>query len=720
MTENSKAAASPDTSSLDTGLACLVLLSRFHGVPVDPAQVRHQFGQAGAPLGETELLRAGKHLGLRAGVLDTDWSRLSVLPLPAIAAMADGRFSVVAKADADKVLVQDPREARPLVQGRESFEAAWTGRLICLAKRASLRGEGRHFDFTWFIPSIVKYRRFLGEVMLASFFIQLFALLTPLFTQVVIDKVVIHKGLTTLHVLTIGMLALLLFDAVLGGLRTYLFSHTTNRIDVGLGAQLFRHILSLPLAYFEARRVGDTVARVRELETIRHFLTSTTVTVLIDLCFSVVFLGLLLIYSPLLTLVVVAAFPLYGLISLFVTPSVRARLHEKFNRGAENQAFLVETVTGIQTVKAMAVEPAFQRRWEEQLAAYVRAGFRAATLSQVASQGVTLVNKLTTVAVLWFGSQMVLDGDLSVGQLIAFNMIANQATSPIVRLSQMWQDLQQVGISVKRLGDVLNVPTEPAYRPGQTAQSRIAGAVAFEDVTFRYRLDGPEVLKRVSFEIAPGALVGVVGASGSGKSTIAKLLQRLYVPEKGRVLVDGIDLAQIDPAWLRRQIGVVLQENYLFNRSVRDNIALADSGFALDRVIQAAKLAGAHDFIMELPQGYDTSLGEHGTGLSGGQRQRIAIARALITNPRLLIFDEATSALDYESEAIIQQNLAQICKGRTVFMIAHRLNMVRNANVILVVEKGELTEQGTHDQLLQLNGYYARLYRQQRGLHAIA
>ena len=368
----------------------------------------------------------------------------------------------------------------------------------------------------------------------------------------------------------------------------------------------------------------------------------------------------------------------------------------------------------------MAVEPAFQRKWEEQVAAYVKAGFRAATLVTFGSQAATFVQKVTTITVLWVGAQLVLSGDLSVGQLIAFNMIANLVTSPIMRLAQMWQEFQQVGISVKRLGDVLNAPTEPSYRPGQTTLSRIAGAVTFEGVEFRYRVDGPEVLRKVSFDVSAGAMVGIVGASGSGKSTITKLVQRLYVPEKGRVMVDGIDLAQVDPAWLRRQIGVVLQENYLFNRTVRENIALADPGLSMDRVVQAAKLAGAHDFIMELPQGYDAVIGEHGSTLSGGQRQRIAIARALITNPRLLIFDEATSALDYESEAIIQQNLAQICKGRTVFMIAHRLNMVQRADVILVIEKGEITEQGTHEHLLRLNGYYARLYRQQRGLYAIA
>lgn len=727
MGENRETAAQPRSqitarpeATPDSGLTCLLLLARYHGIPADGAQLRHQFGRAGEPFGTREVLQAAKHLGFRAGLMKSDWAQLPDLPLPAIGRRVDGAFLILAKADAEKVLVQDPTEPTPLVLVKEDFQPIWTGEVLLFTRRAGLGSRDRAFDFTWFIPSIVKYRKLLLEVVLASFFLQIFALLTPLFTQVVIDKVLVHKGMTTLHVLAIGMVTLALFEVTLVTLRTYLFSHTSNRIDVGLGAQLFRHVLTLPLAYFEARRVGDTVARVRELETVRQFLTGTTVTVVLDLVFAAVFLGVLFLYSPLLTLVVLASFPGYALLSVFVTPLVRARLNEKFNRGAENQAFLVETVTGIQTVKAMAVEPPLQRRWEEQLAAYVQASFRATTLINVSGQAAALLNKLTTIAILWLGAQMVLDGGLSVGQLIAFNMIAGLVSGPVLRIAQHWQDFQQLGISVRRLGDVLNAPTEAAYRAGQTALPRLAGQVIFEDVTFRYRVDGPEILRKVSFSVPAGSMVGLVGSSGSGKSTIAKLLQRLYLPEGGRVLVDGIDLAQVDPVWLRRQIGVVLQENFLFNRSVRENIALADSGISMERVVQAAQLAGAHDFILEMPQGYDTLIGEQGCTLSGGQRQRLAIARALVMNPRLLVFDEATSALDYESESLIHQNLRQICKGRTVFMIAHRLNMVRHADLLLVIQRGEIIEQGNHDQLLQRNGYYARLYKHQKELYALA
>ena len=706
-------------SAVDTGLTCLLIITRYYDLPADGSQLRHQFAQSGQALSETELLRAAKHLGLKAGTLTVTWSKLAGTPFPAMAKRTDGRYVVLAKIEGEKALIQDPVAGRPLVLSREQFESTWTGELMLFTKRANLRLHDLKFDFTWFIPSIVKYRKFLGEVLVASFFLQLFALLTPLFTQVVIDKVLVHKGFTTLHVLAIGMVALAIFDALLGGLRTYLFAHTTNRIDVGLGAQLFRHILALPLAYFEARRVGDTVARVRELEQIRQFLTSHSVTVVLDVLFTVVFLAVMWLYSPILTGVVMLSLPFYALLSIAITPAIRARLHEKFNRGAENQSFLVEAISGIQTVKAMAVEPPLLRKWEEQLAGYVRASFRATSLIAVASQVAACIQKVTVVAVLWVGAYRVIEGDLSIGQLIAFNMLSAQVTGPMLRLVNLWQEFQQVGISVQRLGDVLNTQPEPSYNPNRTTLPQVAGQVVFEDVTFRYRPDGAEVLRKVSFTVAPGKVVGIVGRSGSGKSTIAKLIQRLYVPERGRILVDGVDLAQVDPAWLRRQVGVVLQENFVFNQSVRDNIALTDPGLAMEQVMHAAKLAGAHEFILDLPEGYDTLVGEHGCSLSGGQRQRIAIARALVANPRILIFDEATSALDYESEAIIQQNMAQICNGRTVFIIAHRLSTVRPTHCIYVIDKGEVVESGSHEELVRLKGFYARLCQHQDGVRPV-
>jgi subfamily B ATP-binding cassette protein HlyB/CyaB len=360
-----------------------------------------------------------------------------------------------------------------------------------------------------------------------------------------------------------------------------------------------------------------------------------------------------------------------------------------------------------------------QRRWEEQLAAYVSASFRVLSLGNVASQMVQLVNKLATAGILYFGARLVIDGSLTVGELVAFNMLAGRVSAPVLRLAQIWQDFHQTRLSIARLGDILNSTPEPALQSAQTALPPVRGDIKFEHVTFRYQIDGPAILQDVSFQVPAGQVIGIVGPSGSGKSTLTKLIQRLYIPESGRISVDGIDLTVIDPAWLRRQIGVVLQENVLFNRSVRENIALADPAIPIERIIAAAELAGAHEFVLKLPKAYDTILDERGSSLSGGQRQRIAIARALVTNPRILILDEATSALDYESERIIQQNMAAIAKGRTVIIIAHRLSTVRRADRIMTIEDGRLVEDGSHDELIGNGGRYASLYRMQAGLHEV-
>ncbi|MDY0870632.1 type I secretion system permease/ATPase [Dongia rigui] len=706
------------TETADTGLLCLTLLLRFHGLSVDPKALAHRFAPGPKGLTDSDLLRAARESGLKARWVVSEWRKLAKTPLPAIAETKDGRFFVLAKIASNeagdaKVLAHDPEENRPVALTRAELEKIWTGRLLLMTKRASLGESFAKFDIAWFIPAILKYKRILAEVLIASFVLQLFALVTPLFFQVIIDKVLVHHGLTTLDVLVIGLAVISLFEVLLGGMRTYIFSHTTNRVDVELGAKLFRHLLSLPLSYFQARRVGDSVARVRELESIRSFLTGNALTLVIDLVFTSVFLAVMWYYSPTLTLVVMAAIPAYVVLSLLVTPIFRRRLDEKFARGAENQSFLVETVTGIETAKAMAVEPRMQRRWEEQLAGYVSAAFRVTKLGNTASQTAQLINKATVLLTLYLGAKAVLNGDLTVGALVAFNMLANQVHGPVLRLAQMWQDFQQVRISVNRLGDILNAPTEPLHRADKATPPSLTGRISFDHVIFRYRPDAPEVLSDLSLDILPGQMIGIVGSSGSGKSTLTKLVQRLFVPERGRVLIDGMDLALIDPAWLRRQIGVVLQENVLFTGSIRENIALADPGMPMDRVVGAAKLAGAHDFILELPQGYDTVLGERGASLSGGQRQRMAIARALVSNPKILIFDEATSALDYESERIIQDNMAAIARGRTVLIIAHRLSAVRACHRILTIEKGRLVEDGSHGELIQRNGRYAQLYRYQ-------
>jgi subfamily B ATP-binding cassette protein HlyB/CyaB len=704
-------------AAVDSGLGAVLMLLRYHGIGADPGQIRHRFG--GVRFGTAEILRCAKEFGLRARVFATDWTRLANTALPGIAALQDGDFLILGKVGDGKVLVQAPGNPKPALMSQAEFEDAWDGRIVLMTRRAALGDLDRRFNISWFLGAIRKYRGLLSEVLLASFFLQVFALVTPIFFQVIIDKVLVHRGISTLTVLVIGMVTIAIFEAVLGTLRTYLFAHTTNRIDAELGGRLFRHLLALPLAYFQARRTGDSVARVRELENIRNFLTSSALTLVIDLVFTFVFLGVMFLYSPLLTIIVLGSVPVYIAISAGVTPAFRARLDEKFRRGAENQAFLVESVNGVETLKAMAVEPQMQRRWEEQLAGYVGASFGVLSLGNMASNAVQLVSKLVTVAILFWGAKLVIDQSLTVGELVAFNMLASRVSAPVLRIAQIWQDFHQARLSVLRLGDILNTATEPAYQPSRSALPQIRGEIAFEHVGFRYRLDGPEVLHDVSFHVPAGQMVGIVGPSGSGKSTLAKLIQRLFVPETGRVLIDGVDLSMVDPAWLRRQIGIVLQENVLFNRTVRDNVALADPGMPMERVIAAADLAGAHDFILELPEGYDTIVGERGATLSGGQRQRIAIARALVGDPRILIFDEATSQLDYESERIIQHNMERIARGRTVIIIAHRLSTVRRCHRILTIERGRLAEDGSHDELIHTGGRYASLHRLQSGIHEL-
>ena len=699
----------------DTGLTCLVLVARFLGVAAEAEQLRHSFARSEQAVSSNELIRAARHLGLKARRLSSQWKKLQTTPLPALAQHNDGHWFVIARVDGGHALVQDPLENKPLTLPRALLESSWNGTLILLARRALLADEKTRFGFRWFVPALIRYRKLFVEVLVASFFLQLFALITPLFFQVVIDKVLVHKGLTTLDVLAFGLIVVAVFEVLLAGLRTYVFSHTTNRVDVELGARLYRHLLNLPMSYFAARRVGDSVARVRELENVRSFITGSALTLVIDLSFTFVFLAVMYHYSPLLTGIVLGSIPAYMLLSVLVTPVLRARVNEKFSRGAENQAFLVESVHGVETLKAMAVEPQMQNRWEDQLAGYVQASFKASSLGNIASQVAGLINKVVIVLILWVGARAVIRGDISVGQLIAFNMLAARVSGPVLRLVQLWQDFQQTGVSILRLGDILNTPAEPGHDRSRLSLPGIRGRISFDQVNFRYRPDGPEILRDLSLDINVGEVVGIVGRSGSGKSTLTRLVQRLYVPERGRVLIDGVDSAQVDTAWLRRRIGVVLQENMLFNRSVRENIALSDPGLRMEAVIQAARLAGAHEFILDMPQGYDTLVGEQGDNLSGGQRQRIAIARALVGNPRILVFDEATSALDYESERIIQQNMHAICRGRTVIIVAHRLSMVRDAHRIIVMERGRIAEQGTHATLLRREGTYARLYALQYG-----
>lgn len=698
-------------SSVDEAMECVSMILAFHNQAADPAQLKHLLGSNTTNISSNEILRIFKKQKIRARKKTIDIENLETAPFPIIAQDKLGGWFAIGAANKESALVQRPGHSPQEIK-LSILKADWAGEVVLTTVR--IFGASDHvFDVTWFIPALMKYRGLIGEVLISSFALQMFGMATPLFFQVVIDKVLVHQGLTTLDVIAVGLGAIIILETLLGGLRSHLFTHTTSRVDVELGAKLYQHLVALPLSYFQLRRVGDSVARVRELETIREFLTSSASTLVIDLIFTIVFLVIMWFYSHILFAIVILSLVLYVIISVALTPPLRKRIEERFNRGAESQSFLVESVTGVETIKASAVEPQMQRRWETLLAAYIKSGFDAAKIGIWGGQAIQLVNKLSMAIILYIGAKQVIEGKLSVGELVAFNMFAGRVAEPVLRLAQLWQQFQEARVGVARLGDILNTPTEPTSSGSRTALPDVKGEIIFDDVTFRYRPGGKEILKRISLNVNSGDIIGIVGPSGSGKSTLTKLVQRLFVPESGRVLVDGVDLAMVDPSWLRRQVGVVLQENVLFNRSVRDNIAFQDPTIPFERIVEVAKLAGAHEFILELQDGYDTEIEERGSNLSGGQRQRLAIARALASDPRVLIFDEATSALDAESEAIIQKNLRDMAKGRTVLIIAHRLSAIRLANRVIAVENGVIVEEGTQQELLNKNGLFAKLWKMQ-------
>ena len=703
-----------EQQKLDFGLQCLMTIATYYRIPADAKNIIHLLAMEEKAFGDDDLLRASKLLKIKAKSAEIIPEKLSRMTFPAMLKTSDG-YLLILKADGERCLVISEENNVPHVITMEQLSKIWYGKILLFVPRM-MQNRDVKFGFKWFIPTIVKYKAPLLEVLAAAFIMQVLGLLSPLITQSVIDKVLVHNSLSTLDVLAIGLLLIAVFETILSVARNYVFTHTASKIDVILSCRLFNHLFRLPLRYFETRRVGDTVARVRELENIRRFLTGVPMNTLLDSLFIIVYIIVMTFYSPKLTLITLASIPIFVLISALVTPVLKSRLDEKFNCGAESQSYLVEAVTGVQTIKSFAIEPSAQKKWEGLLANYTKAGFKTSMLSGNAGAAAQFVQKVFDLLILWIGARLVIDGKLTVGQLVAFRMLSGRVSGPVLRLVQMWQDFQQTSISVQRLGDIFNTKPEPTMDNSKTRLPAIKGDIRFDKVSFRYRADGAEVIKNMSFGIRPNTVVGIVGRSGSGKSTISKLVQRLYVPESGKILIDGVDLALADPNWLRTQIGVVLQENFLFNASIRENIALQNPAASMDEIIRAAKIAGAHDFILELSEGYDTMVGEKGTGLSGGQKQRIAIARALLTNPKILIFDEATSALDYESESIIQQNLKEICKGRTVLIIAHRLSTLKDADLIMVVERGQIAEYGTKDKLVEAKGLYYHLLSQQQNL----
>lgn len=696
-------------------IALLHLYAKLHDLPLDQAQLEHLLLEPEQAFGLPQFNRALQEIGFESRVVRSSAASLGKQNQPVVVALKQGGLAMVGPAPNEAFILQRQGQTQPERVSRAQLEALWGGEWLDtrrrLASDPAAQGVQAKFGVAWFLQAMKKYRGLLGEVLLASLFVQVFALMTPLVFQVVIDKVLTHRSLSTLDVLALALAALAVFEVVLSGMRHYLFTHTTSRLDVELGTQLFRHLMRLPMSYFESRRAGDTVARVRELDNARAFLTGQALTSWIDLFFVVVYLAVMFYYSPMLTGIVLAALPVFFAASWVVTPLLRKNLEDKFSLGAENQAFLVETVTSMETLKGQAVEPQWQRQWERRLGEYAQSAFQAGHLGNATNQFVGFASKVMTVLLLWFGARAVIDGDLTVGGLIAFNMLSGRVNAPILKLASLWQEFTQMKVSIKRLGEIMDAPAEPGFQAQRAVPPALQGGVKFDHVGFRYQPNGQEVLADVSFEVKPGEVIGIVGVSGAGKTTLLRLLQRLYAPQQGRILIDGMDLNLLDTGWLRRQMGVVSQDSVLFNRSVRENIALSNPHMPMEAIMQAAKLAGAHDFILGLPEGYDTLIGERGSRLSGGQRSRLAIARALATDPSILVLDEATAALDYESERVIHDNMTEITVGRTVFIVAHRLPTLRMANRILVFEGGRLIEQGSHASLMASHGRYHALYQ---------
>jgi subfamily B ATP-binding cassette protein HlyB/CyaB len=708
----------------------LASLARLHEVSADADALARRWDVAG-DVDCDRALWGLQDLGFTARRVSGGLSDLAKAPLPVLALPHSGELILVGKVD-DTVLLQragSQPETIPAAQFAAEFANAWieakpglalvTAGSGAPAASADLSGEPR-FGLLWFWHAIGKYKAELAQVLLASFFLQVFALVTPLAFQVVIDKVLTHHSQATLVVMLVALAGVALFDAVLSGLRHYLLTHTTQRIDVELGARLFQHLMRLPISFFQSRRAGDVIASMRELETVRNFLTGQALTAWLDLLFALVFLAVMFYYSPLLTLIVIAFLPIFFGASYIVSPLLRKKLEDKFALGADNQAFLVETIGAMETLKSQAVETNWQRRWEDRLVRFAVSAFESGHTGNWTNQLTNFASKALTVVLLGVGAMQVIDGNLTVGGLIAFNMLSGRVNAPIIKLSTLWQEVQQMRVAVKRLGGIMDASPEPGFLSDGTGRQPLRGHVSLDRVSFAYQASGAQVLSDISVTIPSGQVVGVVGVSGAGKTSLIRLLQRLYTASSGRVFIDGIDLATVDATWLRRQIGVVSQDPALMNLSVRDNIALSNPSLSLEDVMAAAELAGAHNFINALPQGYNTVIGERGSLLSGGQRARIAIARALATNPRLLLLDEATASLDYESERVIHDNLQRICAGRTVFIVGHRLATLRLADRVLVLDNGQLIEQGHHTELIaNPHGKYRALFEASRVLETL-
>lgn len=699
---------------MQTGLLVFDIIAKINRVDIDLRKIQKEYAVTNEELSAEELVRIIKNNDFKVKIkYNCDINKFVLkYPVPAIMLKKDGSYAVLLKVN--------PKEEKALIFGTDSkipeeltYEEikALCGYNFIILSHKFFNSQIK-FGFKWFFQEIMTYKLVITEVLIGSFIVQLFGLVTPLFTQVILDKVIVHRTITTLNVLAFAFVAVCVFELFLNLSRKYIFTHTVSKIDSKLGAKLFRHLFALPFPYFESRKVGNIIARVRELDQIRDFITNKSVTVIIDVFFSFVFVVMMLFYSLKLTLIVIGFVGMIAALYLLVTPELRRRLENKFQMGAQSNSYLVESVTGVQTVKSLAIEGSMQRHWEDYLGNYVKSGFQLSNMSNSSSAIAATLQRLMTIAILYAGVKLVIENKLTIGQLIAFQMFSNQFTGPILRLVNLWNELQQALLGIDRLGDILNNPIE-LHSPKAITLSKINGNIKFDNVSFKYNIATPNVLENFSIEIKAGTKVGLIGKSGSGKSTITKLIQRLYLINEGAVYIDGIDIRHMNPYWLRQNIGVVLQESYLFSGTIRDNIAMPMQSAPIEAIIQAAKIAGADEFISQLPEGYETMVGERGSTLSGGQRQRIAIARALISNPKILIFDEATSALDYESERVITDNLEKITQNRTTFIIAHRLSTVQKCDIIVALDRGKIVEIGTHEELLAKKGYYYSLYSAQ-------
>jgi ATP-binding cassette subfamily B protein len=702
-------------SETDCGAACLSMILRYYGKHVSINRLRDlaNVSREGATL--HSVAEAAETLGFHTRGIRASYEHLLKAELPAIAHWEGFHYIVLYEATPERVVVADPAIGLRKLS-REEFEKGWTGYLLLMTPTAKIENvEESKTTFGRFLPLLKPYRALLFEIFVASLVLQLFGLATPIFTQVIVDRVLVHQSTSMLNVLLIGMLIIAVFQTATAALRYYLLVHTTRRIDMQMVVNFYRHILSLPMRYFEERKVGDILKRFNENARIRDFLTGRALGVMLDCLMVFVYLALMFFYNVKLTLIALAFIPGYVILTIVVTPIFKRQYREAFEKSAEADSQMVESVTGVGTVKATAAERRVRWKLEGLIVKSLNVQFRSA-LSGMATISIgNLLQTLNVIFLFWYGAHLVIDGELSVGQLVAFNVLVTSITRPILSVVDLWREFQEINIALERLNDVFDAkPEEDPENQALIRLPRIRGHIKFDNVTFRYptRAD-KNALSNVNLEILPGQTVALVGRSGSGKTTFANMLLRLHQPNEGRIYIDGYDLRQVSINSLRSQVGVVPQDVFLFSGTIRENIAFGDPDAPLEQVVGAAMLAGAHEFVSELPLGYETKIGERGQSLSGGQKQRIAIARALFKKPRILIFDEATSALDTESERAIQQNLDQILKDRTTFIIAHRLSTVRNADLIIVMDRGTIRETGTHYSLMEQKGIYYYLNSQQ-------